>query len=383
MENQKKKLWTKFIANFMILVMIAVSIPMEGFAEELNNLNSRLQTEELTTKGDEKILKKTEDKTIYQLDNGLKREVLYDGDVRYFEDGKLVDYDPSLIKIKSEKSKNKKDLSNYAYENKQGDKKNYLPNKISEETPILLENDKYSISINSVQEGSKKVSLQKDKITDIYDEEKTLPLKAVYELDDNNTTLEYISQDNGIKENVIFNSIPKSNEIKYELTLENVIPKKCEVEESIIFYDKDDEKNVVASIDPAFINDKTEKAYSEDITYNIEKKKNEKDKYILTITIDEEYLNSSDRVYPVKLDPTITWTGESNLIDTYILSNSNYADVNFYNSGTTAFPIGYTSSMGTCRSLIRSLDLLDTVKGKYVESATLTMYETSGNDANM
>ena len=39
--------------------------------------------------------------------------------------------------------------------------------------------------------------------------------------------------------------------------------------------------------------------------------------------------------------------------------------------------------MGTCRSLIRSLDLLDTVKNKYVESATLTMYETSSCDKNM
>ena len=132
-----------------------------------------------------------------------------------------------------------------------------------------------------------------------------------------------------------------------------------------------------------FMNDKTGKTYSDDITYDIEKSKYDDNKYILTMTLSQDYLNDKDRVYPVTVDPTVTWTGDSNLIDTYILSNSKYAGMNFYNSGTTAFPIGYTSSMGTCRSLIKSLDLLDTVKNKYVESATLTMYETSGCDKNM
>ncbi|MFR5366632.1 DNRLRE domain-containing protein, partial [Intestinibacter bartlettii] len=132
-----------------------------------------------------------------------------------------------------------------------------------------------------------------------------------------------------------------------------------------------------------FMNDKTGKTYSDDITYDIEKSKYDDNKYILTMTLSQDYLNDKDRVYPVTVDPTVTWTGDSNLIDTYILSNSKYAGMNFYNSGTTAFPIGYTSSMGTCRSLIKSLDLLDTVKNKYVESATLTMYETSSCDKNM
>ena len=130
------------------------------------------------------------------------------------------------------------------------------------------------------------------------------------------------------------------------------------------------------------MNDKTDNAYCDDITYDI-KKSDEQNKYILTMTLSEDYLNAKDRVYPVTVDPTITWTGESNFIDTYILSNETYADMNFYDSGTTAFPIGYTTKMGTCRSLVRNLDFLDTVKGKYVEKATLTMYETSSCDKNM
>ena len=41
-----------------------------------------------------------------------------------------------------------------------------------------------------------------------------------------------------------------------------------------------------ASIDVPFMNDKTGKAYSEDIIYNIEK--SEENKYILTMTLSED-----------------------------------------------------------------------------------------------
>ena len=128
------------------------------------------------------------------------------------------------------------------------------------------------------------------------------------------------------------------------------------------------------------MNDATNKAYSENITYNIKPKEYSEDVYILTMTVDKDYLNSKDRKYPIKIDPTITWTGDSNIIDTYIISGSTYADANFYNSGTTAFPAG-RGSQGINRSLIKGKKLFSTVEGKYVEKATLTLTETSNNDS--
>ena len=59
-------------------------------------------------------------------------------------------------------------------------------------------------------------------------------------------------------------------------------PKKCEVEESIIFYENGNEENVDASIEMPYMNDKTGTAYSEDITYDIEKSNEYQNTYILT-----------------------------------------------------------------------------------------------------
>ncbi|MFR1062552.1 polymorphic toxin-type HINT domain-containing protein [Intestinibacter bartlettii] len=386
-KNKRKEFINKFIADFLVIVFLLVSIPMETFADEINKITAANKNKyEEKIQKDKKILKKTENSTLYELEDGLKRKVIHDENVRFYdENNKLTDYDPSLIKIDSKISDNDENLTNYKYENKAGDMKLYIPEVVSTNTPILLENEKNTIKIAPlIENNTSKVNIEKQKTINIYDDEVSLPIKANYEDNDANITYEYISQDNGIKEKLILNENPKSNEFKYEIKVDdNLIPKKCEVEESIIFYENGNEENVVASIDMPYMNDKTGTAYSEDITYDIEKSNEYQNTYILTMTLSKEYLNSSDRVYPVIVDPTITWTGDANLIDTYILSNSKYADTNFYNSGTTAFPIGYTSSIGTCRSLIRSLDLLDTVKDKYVESATLTMYETSGNTSNM
>ncbi|MFR3133215.1 DNRLRE domain-containing protein, partial [Intestinibacter bartlettii] len=386
-KNKRQNLLKKIIANFLVVVFLLVSLPMNVFADEIDKITSANKDIYLEKSvNEDNVIKKTENSTLYELEDGLKKQVLYDTDIRFYDkDNKLTDYDPSLVRIISDKSENNEDLSKYKYENKAGDKKLYLPEKVSTETPILLENEDNQIKIAPIVENNtSKVNIEKQKTINIYDDEVSLPIKANYEDNDTNTTYEYISQDNGVKENLILNEKPESNVFQYEITVnDNLIPKKCEIEESIIFCKNDNEENVIASIDMPFMNDKTGKAYSDDITYDIEKSKYDDNKYILTMTLSQDYLNDKDRVYPVTVDPTVTWTGDSNLIDTYILSNSKYADMNFYNSGTTAFPIGYTSSMGTCRSLIRSLDLLDTVKNKYVESATLTMYETSSCDKNM
>ncbi|WP_434799126.1 toxin C-terminal domain-containing protein [Terrisporobacter vanillatitrophus] len=373
----KKSTFIKIISYILTICITVTNIPMSVFAEEISKSNSTVEegVEEMT----EGIIEKTKNKTVYQLKNGLKKEVIHDSNIRYYDDGKLIDNDPSLVEIKEDKTSSNTDLADYAYENKDGENKHYFPEKVSDDTPILLENNKYQISMHPIMDESKKVKLGKEKTTNIYDEEVNIPIKASYEFNELDSEIEYISYDNGIKENIILNKVPESNKFEFEIYAKYLEAKKCEIEESIVFYDKDT-KEVVASIDAPFMNDATNKAYSEDITYDIKLKEDSEDVYILTMTVDEDYLNSKDRQYPVKIDPTITWTGDSNIIDTYIISGSSYADVNFYNSGTTAFPVG-TGSQGINRSLIKGKKLFSTVEGKYVEKATLTLSETSNNDS--
>ncbi|MDO4868691.1 MAG: hypothetical protein Q4A65_00155 [Bacillota bacterium] len=52
------------------------------------------------------------------------------------EDGILKDYDPDLVRIDEEESL-REDLSGYVYENKEGDSRQYLPQTLSEKSPVI------------------------------------------------------------------------------------------------------------------------------------------------------------------------------------------------------------------------------------------------------
>lgn len=213
----KKKI-NKLISFSLAICMTLVYLPMGVFAEELQNVTEAIQSvnQKEESSEQEKIIKKTESSTVYQLEDGKKKEVIYDSNIRFKENGKLIDYDPSLVKIDDSKTENNTDISNYKYENNKGDKKNYLPEIISEETPIILEKEDYQITMSPINQESKNVKLEDEDILDIYDKEVKLPVKAVYEDKDEKTSLEYISQENGIKENIILNEVPQSNVFKYE-----------------------------------------------------------------------------------------------------------------------------------------------------------------------
>ncbi|MEI3235249.1 MAG: hypothetical protein V8S33_12960 [Intestinibacter bartlettii] len=94
----------------------------------------------------------------------------------------------------------------------------------------MLENEDNQIKIAPIVENNtSKVNIEKRKTINIYDDEVSLPIKANYEDNDTNTTYEYISQDNGVKENLILNEKPESNVFQYEITVDNnLIAKKCE-----------------------------------------------------------------------------------------------------------------------------------------------------------
>ncbi|MEG0856904.1 MAG: DNRLRE domain-containing protein, partial [Terrisporobacter sp.] len=378
----RKRYYNKIISIVLAISILITSGHIDVYADQVKETfgNIKKTSQEVDNSKKEKVIKKTESSTVYQLEDGMKREVIHDSNIRFKEDGKLVDYDPSLVKVNNNKTHNNADISKYAYENKKGDNKNYIPKKISQETPIILEKENYQITISPINKETNQVKVEDQNILDIYDKEIQIPVKATYEAKDEKSSLEYISQDNGIKENIVLNEAPESNIFEYEMKLDGVKPKKLELEESIVFID-DATGEAVGSIDAPFMNDASNKAYSEDITYDIKPKDGESDKYILTMTVDNTYLQSSERQYPVTIDPTVTWSGDSNIIDTYIISGTKYGDTNFYSSGTTAFPVGRGTN-GVHRALIKGRKLASTVDGKYVHKATLTMYETSNNDVS-
>ncbi len=103
-------------------------------------------------------------------------------------------------------------------------------------------------------------------------------------------------------------------------------------------------------------------AYSEEITYQLSQEGSEPGEYVLTMTIDEDYLSDKERKYPVTVDPTATWKGSSQIRDVYVISGT-YANTNFYDSGTVVMPAGKNST-GIHETYVQFVNLKNTVGEK-------------------
>lgn len=383
MKQRKVK---KCLAAILAASMMVTGIPWQGVLTKAE-IKEKLEQES--------VLERAENKTVFDLGDGRKKVVFYGDNVRYEnEEGNLTDYDASLVPIEKENSENNVSLEGYAYENKAGDSKQYFPDKISEETPILMEKNQKSISFYpteesnteteelnqeeenlesiSVDETEANVQIEKEELEDAYGEVTEQPVKAVYEENVLEHTLEYVSCDKGIKETVIFKQIPEQESFTWEFHLEGLDIAKNETDEGFTFYDKDTGE-IAGGIDAPEMNDATGDAYSDAVTCELKEKEGEPDTWLLTMTPDREYLTSESRVYPVYLDPTVSWTGSNKMYDVYVC-NGSYANTNFYNSGIKVLASG-NSSQGLFRTYMQFFDLGSESRGKYVESAKLDLYE--------
>ena len=143
MKQRKVK---KCLAAILAASMMVTGIPWQGV---LTKAEIKEKPEQ------ESVLERAENKTVFDLGDGRKKVVFYGDNVRYEnEEGNLTDYDASLVPIEKENSENNVSLEGYAYENKAGDSKQYFPDKISEETPILMEKNQKSISFYPTAESN-------------------------------------------------------------------------------------------------------------------------------------------------------------------------------------------------------------------------------------
>lgn len=430
-----KKRFRKLLCCFLAFTLMFTSIEWSGITQSIHSVKAEESQKETKTVEQKEVIKseKTKNSTTFALANGKKQTVFYGQDVRFeTKNGKLKDYDPSLVKIQNKKSENGNDLKDYVYENEEGDKKHYLPKNLTEETPVLMENGQYQISFAPIygqktkKEEEKQGEQETDTVqqaitqaeqavqdvadhTDISDEvtddtqdaldsvdnlERTKlenaevedaeenkiekPVKVSYESQQKECTFSYESLNTGIKESIVLTKAPEGNVLKFRFKASGLMPKKNVLDGGISFLDEKTDE-IVAALEAPNMNDATGKAYSEKISYDIEPDNEEEDSYILTLHLDEEYFKDKDRKYPVTIDPTVSWTGSTDFWDVYVI-NGSYKNTNFYDNGVTAMMAG-KSKQGVCRTYLRFKDFTAKIKGKYVDSATLTMYETGSSQS--
>lgn len=340
-------LWKRITSWVLILSVTLTSVSLEKltvYAEETAQTENVKQEDEVeepintgkvsaeeyeVDKSDAMLEENTETSTTFDVGDDKKMTVFYEEPVRYEdENGELTDYDPSLTKIQSDETMNNEDLTGYVYENTQGDKKHYFPEELSKETPVILENEDYSIKMNPTEEVTE-VAAKKEEYTNGYEESEKALLKAVYNSSESKTTYTYTSSESGVKEEIILNERPEQNTFTYDLQLKGMTARKNDADEGITLYDENTGE-IVGIIAPPNMNDASMEAYSEKLTSKITKDDKVDGVYHVTITADREYLDAPERKYPITIDPTATWVGRSDIGDTYVLSGSAYKNYNFY-----------------------------------------------------
>lgn len=421
MRKRLKEKWKRWVASLLIVTMIGGSVSLEGLAAE-NQPSTQVdesgeavgetmaetvngETSYVIDKADVIEAKNTEDSTTYDAGNGVLVTEFYGQNVRFRDEtGELVDYDASLTEIKNEKSTLGNPLELYAFENQAGDKKHYFPDKLTEETPILMENDEYQIRFVPIENPeiftepevseelqmldaeadittdefiinvteTETAELQLETVENIYEEEKMQPIKASYAVANENKTYQYTSFESGVKEEIILEEQPESNQFSFLLELPGLSIRENNSDEGLSIYDGD---TIVAGIMAPNMNDATGNAYSEALSYSLEMLDEEAGKYCITLTVSEEYLSHEDRQYPITIDPTFTWNDNSQISDVYVLSG--YPSYNYYDAGASSFYVGYGNQGASIGYM--SLASLSSISKKYIKSATLTLCECSNS----
>ncbi len=381
----------KYLKKKMLSLVLVLSMVFTGCLLSMEESSSRA-VEKKAEVFEERCVGKTETSTVFDLGNGKKRAEFYGGAVRFTdEEGEWKDYDTSLVPVRSS-------TDTYVYETKQTDKNVFFPRELDENTPVVSEMGSYGIGISSKDTSCGRMKLNYEKTKSKEEEISSVGYVDVWE----DTTLQYEATPNGVKEKIILDSMETGNTFDFHIELKNCsvvsqsdlksekikLREELETEEGedLFLYDLQRDR-LLGSIPASFMFD-SQNEYSNECIYRvslISTQKCEGDmiyEYALKLVVDKNYLNSSERIYPVTIDPTIVWneSNKSDIASAYVCSsspNSTYTDIN-----TNILCVGARQNGDVCRSYIKFREIDATLKGTYVEDVKLELH-TYGSDSGM
>lgn len=178
--------------------------------------------------------------------------------------------------------------------------------------------------------------------------------------------LEYVLYSNSIKENIIVKRQSAQYQYHFILQLSRLVPHVSDDGE--IYLCDDINGDIIYVLPASYMYDAVE-ACSKKVEYSIRKVKNKE--YRLTVTADADWINDSERVFPVTIDPPITtYTGSTNTMEAYISSNN----PNDTYQVSDELPVSYYSDNSQIYSYWKLLTLPDIPMGSVIKEAKLSMY---------
>lgn len=181
--------------------------------------------------------------------------------------------------------------------------------------------------------------------------------------------LEYTITGDSLNKFIIINEKCDTYSYKFDLELKNLSPE-LEEDGSIVLYHSTEPVYVIPA---PYMFDSAE-VYSDDVHYTLTQKN--KNKYTLEITANEEWLNSSERVYPITIDPPVYKYKYNGTYDTYVEAGN--PDIN--HGAERVIYVGKNKN-GPCYSLLKySRDFLPVLSpSSIIVDASVSLHQLQNN----
>ena len=324
-----KKKTIRLTAMILFLAMLFCAIPQSVLAEASEVLNDLLTNESETvpvSDGDVYVLgevidSRTESSKTFRMSDGSFVAADYGKPIHYSdENGGWQDYDNTLSYSDAVDSE---DIAGYG--TLESDISIKLANNSNSGNLLKIKMNGYKISL-SLPDANKSKALELYPQTTVADDDSldsaTTLTKfssgAIYKDILDGTDLEYIISGSNVKENIIVKEKQDSYVYTFELKLNGLVPVLND-DGSISL--NDESTGETQLVIPKGIMSDANYAVSDGVTYSIAHKNGKK--YTLTVSADAEWINSDERVFPVKIDPSVeALRGTAYTDDTYISENS-------------------------------------------------------------
>lgn len=390
----------KKVLSIAMSIAIMLSLTLETFAVTTNETADTAETTETTTadlvayNGTIEELpdyiedsynenKKAESIDIYDEDpfsfttnntDGTKTVEIFQTPIKYVEDEEIKFIDTKLEEL----SIFNKLSSKYIYECTKAPVKSFFPTHIKD--GISITNDEYEIKCYPNIE-SKKLKLKDIFSKSIFskptlDKENILSYENVF---DNNDIITYTPVSTGVKEEIIIEEYNGNNIYEFTVELKDLEPLYLSGD-SIPLIDKSTGEEV-AAISQIDMRDSSQGiAFNTSLFNKIELTKIDGDIYNLKIILDEEFLTNESTVYPVIVDPTLTFNADP-IYDAPVFSG--YPSTNF--NSNTYNVVGYHNSTygeGIAFIKINNIQNYIYINPGNITSAYLKVYEGSGKTSS-
>lgn len=298
---------------------------------EYGNIPEQLDVEELKAQGFSARVKSEESDLsdiVLEKNDGTRALYIFDSPVKYMSDnGTVIDKSNKVIK------------SGGAFKSESNDIEVTLPLSLS--SGITVDDEELNLSMRPIRNNNlarllsvgKKSGEESVKYEDVFDEY---------------TDIEYTYTYDGVKEDIILEKYNGTNKFDFELLTNGL--ELCEDKGVLLL--KDNNGNVRAVIGEIVVFSADNKNNTMGKYQIIEKGKN--NCYVISVTVDNEYLTSEKTKYPVTIDPYIkSNTGDGGIEDMQVFKGTDGKGDKEKSAGLSGVSRVGWSDWGACRTLLK------------------------------